>query len=179
MIGEVRQMRIMIFWLRIMMLMHTLIIHMQNLEFSFHAKFKVSLGLIYKLHFHEQNLHRDHWGCGLLQGCCYNVAEVLWVFVHYYVVARVFRVVARWLFTSKESPQSERYADILYFVCVCMFMWFMRTQICIMTWVWHRYYKENVIYEDNFSVPIIQVAYKLYRMSFFEKVKLHKVSCKG
>ncbi len=29
-------------------------------------------------------------------------------------------------------------------VCVCMFMWFMRTQICIMTWVWHRYYKEKV-----------------------------------
>ncbi len=26
-------------------------------------------------------------------------------------------------------------------VCVGMFMWFMRTQICIMTWVWHRYYK--------------------------------------
>ncbi len=40
-------------------------------------------------------------------------------------------------------------------VCVCMFMWFMRTQICIMTWVWHRYYKEKVIYEDIFSVPII------------------------
>ncbi len=33
-------------------------------------------------------------------------------------------------------------------VCVGMFMWFMRTQICIMTWVWHRYYKEKVIYED-------------------------------
>ncbi len=40
-------------------------------------------------------------------------------------------------------------------VCVCMFMWFMRTQICIITWVWHRYYKEKVIYEDIFSVPII------------------------
>ncbi len=47
-------------------------------------------------------------------------------------------------------------------VCVCvwgggggMFMWFMRTQICIMAWVWHRYYKEKVIYEDIFSVPII------------------------
>ncbi len=38
-------------------------------------------------------------------------------------------------------------------VCVGMFMWFMRTQICIMTWVWHRYYKEKVIYEDIFSVP--------------------------
>ncbi len=40
-------------------------------------------------------------------------------------------------------------------VCVGMFMWFMRTQICIMTWVWHRYYKEKVIYEDIFSVPVI------------------------
>ncbi len=29
-------------------------------------------------------------------------------------------------------------------VCVGMFMWFM-THICIMTWVWHRYYKEKVI----------------------------------
>ncbi len=64
-------------------------------------------------------------------------------------------------------------------VCVCMFMWFMRTQICIITWVWHRYYKEKVIYEDNFSVPIIQKAYKSYRIRFFEKVKVHKVSCKG
>ncbi len=53
-------------------------------------------------------------------------------------------------------------------VCVGMFMWFMRTQICIMTWVWHRYYKEKVIYEDIFSVPIIQNAYKSYRVSFFE-----------
>ncbi len=42
-------------------------------------------------------------------------------------------------------------------VCVCMFMWFMRTQICIMT---YRYYKEKVIYEDIFSVPIIKNAYK-------------------
>ncbi len=38
-----------------------------------------------------------------------------------------------------------------------------------------------MIYEDIFSVPIIQKAYKSYRMSFFEKVKMHKftVSCKG
>ncbi len=48
-------------------------------------------------------------------------------------------------------------ANVCVCVCVCvgMFMWFMRTQICIMTWVWHRYYKEKVIYEDIFSVPII------------------------
>ncbi len=48
-----------------------------------------------------------------------------------------------------------------------------------MTWVWHRYYKEYVIYEDNFSVPIIENAYKSYRISFFENVKMHKVSCEG
>jgi len=48
-----------------------------------------------------------------------------------------------------------------------------------MTQVQHRYYKEKVIYEDIFSVPVIQKAYKSYRMSFFEKVKMHKVSCKG
>ncbi len=47
------------------------------------------------------------------------------------------------------------YKCVCVCVCVCMFMWFMRTQICIMTWVWHRYYKEKVIYEDIFSVPII------------------------
>ncbi len=64
-------------------------------------------------------------------------------------------------------------------VCVCMFMWFVRTQICIMTWVWHRYYKENVIYEDIFSVPIIQKAYKSYRISFFEKVKCTKFPVMG
>ncbi len=29
-----------------------------------------------------------------------------------------------------------------------------------------------MIYEDIFSVPIIQKAYKSYRMSFFEKVKM-------
>ncbi len=30
-------------------------------------------------------------------------------------------------------------------VRLCMFLWFMRTQICIIIWVWHRYYKEKVI----------------------------------
>ncbi len=33
-----------------------------------------------------------------------------------------------------------------------------------------------MIYEDIFSVPIIQKAYKSYRMSFLVKVKMHKVS---
>ncbi len=37
-----------------------------------------------------------------------------------------------------------------------------------MTQVQHRYYKEKVIYEDIFSVPVIQKAYKSYRMSFLE-----------
>ncbi len=61
-------------------------------------------------------------------------------------------------------------------VCVCLFMWFMRTQICIMTWVWHRYYKEKVIYEDIFSVPIIQNAYKSYSVRFFGgKVEMHRL----
>ncbi len=36
-----------------------------------------------------------------------------------------------------------------------------------MTWVWRGYHKEKVIYEDIFSVPIIQNAYKSYRESFF------------
>ncbi len=57
-------------------------------------------------------------------------------------------------------------------VCVRMFMGFIRTQICIITWVWHRYYKEKVIYEDIFSFLIIQKAYKSYRISFFDKVKM-------
>ncbi len=39
------------------------------------------------------------------------------------------------------------------------------------------YYKEKVIYGDIFSVPIIKKAYKSNRISFFEKVKMHKVSC--
>ncbi len=41
------------------------------------------------------------------------------------------------------------------------------------------YYQGKVIYEDNFSVPIIQNTYKSYRISFFENVKMHKVSWKG
>ncbi len=43
-------------------------------------------------------------------------------------------------------------------VCVCGFMWFMRTQICIMTWVWQRYYNLKVVYEDTAYVPVIQKA---------------------
>ncbi len=47
-------------------------------------------------------------------------------------------------------------------VCVCSFMWFMRTNL-----YYDRYYKQKVIYENIFSVPIIQNSYKSYRVSFF------------
>ncbi len=63
--------------------------------------------------------------------------------------------------SAMNAPKLVSNMPICVCVCVCvcgcvgMFMWFMRTQICIMTWVWHRYYKEKVIYEDIFSVPII------------------------
>ncbi len=58
--------------------------------------------------------------------------------------------------------------------CVCVrvrvyMVYDMRTYICIITWVWHRYNKEKVLFEDNFSVPIIQKAYKSYRISFLRK----------
>ncbi len=42
----------------------------------------------------------------------------------------------------------------------------------------YRYYKEKVIYEDITPCPHISKAYKSYRMSFFEKVNMQKVSCK-
>ncbi len=41
-------------------------------------------------------------------------------------------------------------------VCVCGHVYVVYEDTnCIMTWVWHGYYKEKVIYEDIFSVPII------------------------
>ncbi len=49
-------------------------------------------------------------------------------------------------------------------VCVCVcervcgFMWFTRTQICLITWVWQRYYNLKVFYEDTAYVPVIQKA---------------------
>ncbi len=63
----------------------------------------------------------------------------------------------------------------------------MRTYICIMTW-YDRYYKEKVIYEDIFSVPIIQNAYKSYSVSlvFFWGggvgggwIEMHSFQCEG
>ncbi len=59
---------------------------------------------------------------------------------------------------------------VCVYVCVCvwgMFYVVYEDTNLYMTWVWHRYYKEKVIYEDIFSVPIIQNAYKSYRVSFF------------
>ncbi len=50
------------------------------------------------------------------------------------------------------------YLCVCVCVCVCGFMWFMRTQICIMTWVWQRYYNLKVFYEDTAYVPVIQKA---------------------
>ncbi len=48
-----------------------------------------------------------------------------------------------------------------------------------MTWIWHKYYKEKVIYEEISSVPIIQIAYKSYRVSFFGGGSRNAVSCEG
>ncbi len=65
------------------------------------------------------------------------------------------------LFFSMTDSKNRNIYSLSLCVCVCvcvcggMFMWFMRTQICIMTCIWHRYYKEKVIYEDIFGVPII------------------------
>ncbi len=63
-------------------------------------------------------------------------------------------------------------------VCVCVYVVYEDT-ICIMGIIhgYDGYYKEKVIYGDIFSVPIIKKAYKSNRISFFEKVKMHKVSC--
>ncbi len=41
------------------------------------------------------------------------------------------------------------------------------------------YYKEKVIYDDIFSVPIIQNAYKSYRVSFLGGKFKCTVSCEG
>ncbi len=43
-------------------------------------------------------------------------------------------------------------------VCVHFLGWFTETHICVMTWVWQRYYNIKVVYEDTANVPIIQKA---------------------
>ncbi len=65
-------------------------------------------------------------------------------------------------------------------VCVCVFVFVFAcacacARACVRVWGWgvmrtqicNRYYKEKVIYEEIFSVPIIQNAYKSHRVSFF------------
>ncbi len=91
--------------------------------------------------------------------------------------------------TDKWSPNAEGYNEVILWqigttpavkysrcvVCVCVYE---DTNLYIdmgMTQV----LQGEVIYEDMFSVPIIQNVYKSYRISFFEKVQMHKVSCEG
>ncbi len=49
-----------------------------------------------------------------------------------------------------------------------------------MTW-YDRFYNEKVIYEDIFSVPIIQNTYKSYRVRFFffGGGGMHSFQCEG
>ncbi len=84
--------------------------------------------------------------------CRYPFRLLIWLLIKYYFCCFVF-VAGR------------------HSVCVCV--------CACLCGLWHGYYKKNVIYENIFSVPIIQKAYKSYRMSFFAQVKMHKVSCKG
>ncbi len=41
---------------------------------------------------------------------------------------------------------------------VYWFLWFTGTQMCLITWVWQRYYNMKVVYEDTAYVPVIQKA---------------------
>ncbi len=61
------------------------------------------------------------------------------------------------------------YVCVCVCVCVCVHVYVIYEDTNLYNdMVWHRYYKEKVIYEDIFSVPIILNAYKSYRVSFFE-----------
>ncbi len=63
-------------------------------------------------------------------------------------------------------------------VCVCVvrgFMWFMRTQICIITWVMTEVLQFEGVYEDTAYVPVIQKAKKHTKWCFFENLKMHTV----
>ncbi len=53
--------------------------------------------------------------------------------------------------------------------------------MCIMSWVCHRYYKKKVIYEDIFSVPIIQNSKIIQNDCFFfvKKYKCTKFPVRG
>ncbi len=43
-------------------------------------------------------------------------------------------------------------------VCVCAGLCGLWGQICLITWVWQRYYNLKVFYEDTAYVPVIQKA---------------------
>ncbi len=61
-------------------------------------------------------------------------------------------------------------------VCVCVCVVYEDTNLYNDMGITNRYYKEKVIYEDIFSVLIIQNAYKSYRVSFFGgKVEMHRL----
>ncbi len=44
-------------------------------------------------------------------------------------------------------------------VCVCVLVFVVYgDKICLITWVWQRYYNLKVVYEDTAYVPVIQKA---------------------
>ncbi len=49
-------------------------------------------------------------------------------------------------------------------VCVCVLLVFVvyGDKICLITWVWQRYYNLKVFYEDTAYVPVIQKGLKTY-----------------
>ncbi len=61
-------------------------------------------------------------------------------------------------------------------VCVCTGFIYHGGDLNLNT---HRLMGTLVTVGTKIEVPRVQKASKLYRMSFFEKVKMHKVSCEG
>ncbi len=59
---------------------------------------------------------------------------------------------------SRSVSFSARARAVCVCVCVYWFLWFTGTQICLITWVWQRYYNLKVFYEDTAYVPVIQKA---------------------
>ncbi len=51
-------------------------------------------------------------------------------------------------------------------VCVCVHVYLVYEDRLVLWHRYDRYYKEKVIFEDIFSVPIIQNAYKSYSVRF-------------
>ncbi len=60
-------------------------------------------------------------------------------------------------------------------VCVCGFMWFMRTQICLITWVlWQRYYNLKCFMRDTALCPRNSKGLKKHtKWLFFWNLKMH------